>query len=218
MHDSPVLRLPVEGTWKVIRTPGHDPFAFDLVAVDAESRKALSKPRWQHFLGRIRVEDTYSWSHPVFAPLAGTVLQARDGHPDREELHLVKDLVSMVISRPSITGNDIRPFAGNHVIIRGEDEDTYAFLAHLQQNSIEVVDEQRVGLGQLIGRVGNSGVTVEPHLHFQLFDQVDNLRSAGAPSFRISEFERWTGEEWQLVDEDVLRKGGLIRSVPAEPR
>jgi hypothetical protein len=52
---------------------------------------------------------------------------------------------------------------GNHVAI--ECEGTTIYLAHLLNGSIMVVAGQRVRSGDLIGRVGNSGNTTEPHLH-----------------------------------------------------
>jgi hypothetical protein len=53
--------------------------------------------------------------------------------------------------------------AGNHVAI--ETESGTIFLAHLMKNSVTVNVGQRVRAGQVIGRVGNSGYSSEPHLH-----------------------------------------------------
>jgi murein DD-endopeptidase MepM/ murein hydrolase activator NlpD len=38
-------------------------------------------------------------------------------------------------------------------------------LAHLRQNSLTVAPGQVIAAGDLLGRVGNSGNTSEPHLH-----------------------------------------------------
>jgi hypothetical protein len=208
--DAPIIDLPVQGTWKLIKSPGHARFAFDLVAID-DSHRTSRKSRLQHILGRANVGDSYSWSRSAYAPIDGIVVRASDGSPDRQHLSLLRDLWAMIFSRPKLNPGDIRPFAGNHVIIHGEG--FYVFLAHLQCGSLRVTEGDNVEAGQPIARIGNSGFTLEPHLHFQLFDQIDDLLTATAPPFRVTEYERWTGARWELVSNAVLQKGDLIRSL-----
>lgn len=207
--NAPLLHLPVEGTWRLIRSPGHEQFAFDLVAVDEALRRTMTRSRLQHLLGRTHVEDTFSWNRPVLAPVDGTVVQTTNDVPDRERLSLLRDLWSLVFSRPEVDPDDISPTAGNHVIIRGDD--FYVFLAHLKQGSVPVQAGDEVDTGQVIGRVGNSGSSLMPHVHLQLFDQIDDLLSAEAPAFAVAEYERWTGTDWELVRDNVLSKGDIIR-------
>jgi murein DD-endopeptidase MepM/ murein hydrolase activator NlpD len=58
---------------------------------------------------------------------------------------------------------DQRHPAGNHVrLVCGEAD---VLLAHLMRSSVAVTSGQWVEAGQLIGRVGNSGLSLEPHLH-----------------------------------------------------
>ncbi len=69
---------------------------------------------------------------------------------------------------------------GNHVILdlgRGR----FAFYAHLKPDSIEVKGGDRVGVGQVIARTGNSGSSTGPHLHFQVMDRPSALVSNGLP-------------------------------------
>ena len=69
---------------------------------------------------------------------------------------------------------------GNHVIVdlgRGK----YAFYAHLQPGSIKVKVGDRVRRGQVLGLVGNSGNSTEPHLHFHVSDANSPLGSEGVP-------------------------------------
>jgi hypothetical protein len=54
---------------------------------------------------------------------------------------------------------------GNHIIIRNEETDVYVKLSHLARGSVVVNEGDRLRAGQLVGRVGNSGNTTEPHLH-----------------------------------------------------
>ena len=53
--------------------------------------------------------------------------------------------------------------AGNHVIL--ECGSVWIVLGHLQRGSVAVHVGEITELGHVIGRVGNSGNTGEPHLH-----------------------------------------------------
>jgi murein DD-endopeptidase MepM/ murein hydrolase activator NlpD len=53
--------------------------------------------------------------------------------------------------------------AGNHVVISCMNVEL--LMAHMENGSVAVEAGERVETGQLVGRVGNSGNTTEPHLH-----------------------------------------------------
>ena len=73
----------------------------------------------------------------------------------------------------------MRPLAGNYVLVEGEEG--VAFYAHLRQRSVCVEEGQCVRRGDLIGKVGNSGNSTQPHLHFHLMDSPSPLGSNGIP-------------------------------------
>lgn len=52
---------------------------------------------------------------------------------------------------------------GNHVILRCSE--AWIVLAHMRQGSVTVAPGERVTTGTLLGEVGNSGASTEPHLH-----------------------------------------------------
>ena len=82
----------------------------------------------------------------LHAPCDGTVVAAEGSQPDFR----VPD--QDPINRP-----------GNHVILRcGAVEIVFA---HMRQGSLTVTLGQSVTTGNLLGEVGNSGATTEPHLH-----------------------------------------------------
>jgi hypothetical protein len=56
---------------------------------------------------------------------------------------------------------------GNTIIIKHADG-LYSKLSHLQKGSVSVKTGDNVRYGQVIGKVGNSGRSPYPHLHFQL--------------------------------------------------
>lgn len=55
--------------------------------------------------------------------------------------------------------------AGNHVVVRCAEEDVNVELAHMKEGSVAVEQGESVDEGKLLGRVGNTGNTTEPHLH-----------------------------------------------------
>jgi murein DD-endopeptidase MepM/ murein hydrolase activator NlpD len=69
---------------------------------------------------------------------------------------------------------------GNHVIV-DLGGGHYAFYAHLKPGSIRVRAGDRVHRGQVLGLVGNSGNSTEPHLHFHVSDANSPLGSEGVP-------------------------------------
>ncbi len=69
---------------------------------------------------------------------------------------------------------------GNHVILRLR-PGVFAAYAHLQPGSVRVEVGDHVRAGQVLGRLGNSGNTGGPHLHFQLMDRPSILDADGVP-------------------------------------
>lgn len=75
---------------------------------------------------------------------------------------------------------------GNHVVV-DMGGGRFAFYAHLQPGSATVKVGQRVQAGQPIGRLGNSGNSDGPHLHFHVMDGPSPLASDGVP-YRFTRF------------------------------
>ena len=76
---------------------------------------------------------------------------------------------------------------GNHVIL-DLGGGAYAFYAHLQPGSLKVKLGNKVRRGQVIGLVGNSGNSTEPHLHFHVSDANSPLGCEGLP-YAFNAFE-----------------------------
>ncbi|MBE3555059.1 MAG: M23 family metallopeptidase, partial [Thermicanus sp.] len=97
-------------------------------------------------------EEYYCYGEPVYAPAEGSVVAVEE---DVEE------------NQPGIPNLD-NPF-GNYVILKhGSGE--YSLLSQLQKGSVTVEIGDKVSRGDLLGYVGNSGDSMEPHLHFQVMD------------------------------------------------
>jgi Peptidase family M23 len=111
----------------------------DLVALD----------RWGFRADGILPTDPASYAifgRAVIAPCAGEVIAVVDGLPD--------------LQVPKV---DREHLAGNHAILRCSGVEI--LLGHFRNNSVRVSLGQRLGVGDVIAQVGNSGNTSEPHLH-----------------------------------------------------
>ena len=69
---------------------------------------------------------------------------------------------------------------GNHVVL-DLGGGLFAFYAHMQKGSVTVARGDEVKRGQVLGKLGNTGNTSAPHLHFHLMDGPSVLGSSGLP-------------------------------------
>jgi hypothetical protein len=116
-----------------------DRHAIDLVKLNRFGNRARG-------LAPARLTDYSIFNADVRSPCAGTVEQLEDDLSDH-------DPGEMDWAHP----------AGNHVVLRCGA--VQVLLAHLRHRSVAVSSHDSIRAGQLLGRVGNSGGTREPHLH-----------------------------------------------------
>jgi murein DD-endopeptidase MepM/ murein hydrolase activator NlpD len=90
----------------------------------------------------------------------------------------------------------LETIGGNHVIMEIGDG-LYAFYAHMQPGSVRVKVGDHVRRGQVLGLLGNSGNSSEPHLHFHICDQNSELGCEGLP-YRLDGYEvQGKGDGWR---------------------
>jgi peptidase M23-like protein len=224
LDDPVVVELPLRGQWSVERTPadripshGTDllgqRYAYDLVRTDHRRGFHVHPAGTLRFLltgGRTR--DCYGWGQPVHAVSDGVVVQAVDGVAERQRLHPVRESWVAVTTtvRFARRGLDPAGLAGNHVIT--ETAGTYALYAHLAPGSVAVTRGQQVRAGEVLGRVGHTGNSTAPHLHFHLMDSADPLRARGIPcAFAAYLVER--DGQWQAVERGIPHRRERISSV-----
>lgn len=160
-----------------------------------EKRKRYSKKnKISYFISHIPADKYYCWEQPVYAPVDGKILRTDTKWEDNTETNIWKTIKMWYDAtyrfRPKeINGRiDIRPNVGNYIMIKAK-EGYIVFLAHLKKESIKVKEGQLVKSGDMVGNVGNSGNSTAPHLHINLFDQMDNLFQAKVLPFVFNEYQ-----------------------------
>jgi hypothetical protein len=129
-------------------------YAQDWVYIDPETRQVAS--------GNASLAKNYfGYGKGIYAVSDGTIVDVLDGLPDVETIYSPRNVT-------------IATAPGNYVIqdIGGG---RYACYAHMVPGSVQVRAGDAVKEGQLLGRMGNSGNSDLPHLHFQVV--------TGAPMF-----------------------------------
>ena len=131
-------------------------YAFDFMrfndAGQAFAGEASSNQKW---IGS-RVENWIGYGSEVLAVADGRVVMVQDGIPD-----------SRPMDPDRLRGLTGETLGGNEIVI-DIGNDIFAFYGHLQPGSVPVREGDRVRKGQVLGRVGNSGNSTLPHLHFQI--------------------------------------------------
>jgi murein DD-endopeptidase MepM/ murein hydrolase activator NlpD len=157
-------------------------FAIDWVKVNPQGRT---------FDGDAKQNAAYlAHGQEAIAVADGTIAAIKDGIPEN-----VPGITSRAVP---ITMDTI----GGNFVVLDLGEGRYAFYAHLQPGSLRVKTGDKVNRGRVLGLVGNSGNSTEPHLHFHVSDGLESLSSEGLPyvldAFEIAAgpggFERRSGE------------------------
>ncbi len=150
------FHLPSRDTWYVLhggraRTTNyhhgntHQRWAYDLVVKrDGRQRERGSD--------RHRNESYYAHGKDLLAPAAGTVVHVVDGVPE---------------NRPPERGR-----AGGNGLIIDHGFGEFSALWHAIPGSLEVQVGDRVQTGQRVAKVGNSGRSTGPHIHWHVSNRI----------------------------------------------
>ena len=188
-----VVRLPFDGIWYVAAGHGSldthrrftsEAFAYDFLRIGEEGRSHGGQ-------GTLN-SDYYAYGQPVLAAADGEVTYVRNDVPENAPGEAM----------PATPG-------GNAVIIRHAD-DFYTYYAHMRPGGMRVGIGDIVVKGDVIGEVGNSGDSTEPHLHFHAMSGPDAAASGGIPVV----FESWVsqayGSKARVRGMDTLPRGDFV--------
>lgn len=224
MREPIIVELPLRGEWLSPNTPGtkipsHGTnqlgtrYAYDFIQVDWERRgsPAYRVSLAKYLLFGVPLHKYYCWGQEIYAPCDGIVVQTKDGYKERERTNLCFDMINAYKNAHYFNPakDDIQSVAGNYIIMKCGDN-VYAALCHLQTGSIRVKLGQSLKKGEVIGKVGHSGNSFAPHLHFQLMDSADIVTANGLPC-AFEQYEVYKDNEWKKVvngiptDTDRLR-------------
>ncbi len=111
----------------------------------------------------------YCYNQPVLAVADGKVVSVTDNVPENVPN---SNKLAVPITLKTVGGNDVILDIGHG---------HYALYGHFIPGSIKVHAGEKVKKGQVLARLGNSGNSTEPHLHFQIMDQPSTLAANGLP-------------------------------------
>lgn len=137
-------------------------------------------------IGSTDLEDYGVWNREVLSPVAGTVIAAYDDESDITPG--TEEFLSM---------------EGNHVYLQIDSTGTYLLLNHLRKDSVIVSVGDHVNAGDVLGQVGNSGSTSEPHLHIHHQRQnptttLHPILAEGLPLY------------FEGIDADIMPQKGIV--------
>ena len=224
MYEPIIVEFPLRGEWLSPNTPGtkvpsHGTnqlgtrYAYDFIQVDWNrmGTPAYRVGVMQYLFSGVKLSDYYCWGQEVYSPCDGIVVVAEDGYAENEKTNLLADMSNAYKNAHYFDPekDDIQSVAGNYVIIKYS-ENVYAALCHLQTGSIQVSVGQMIKKGEVIGRVGHSGNSFAPHLHFQLMDSGDITVANGVPC-AFEQYEIFQDNEWQIIENGIPTDKDRIR-------
>jgi hypothetical protein len=134
-------------------------FAIDWERLNGEHRLFVGDPK--------DVKNYFAYGQEVLAVADAAVVRAVDRFGDQ-------------VPGPLPPSIPLQEADGNHIIL-DLGNGRFALYAHLQPGSIRVHVGDRVRRGQILARVGNTGNTTAPHLHFHVMSATLSLASNGLP-------------------------------------
>lgn len=219
------IAFPLRGEWLAPNTPGtkiptHGTnkygtrYAYDFIQVDwtRPGYPAYRAGLLRYLFRGLPLNQYYCWGQEVYAPCDGVIVQALDGYEEASKTNLISDTLKAYKNahhfNPATDGT--QSIAGNYIIIACS-SNVYVAMVHLQKGSVLVTEGQRVKKGDVIGRVGHSGNSYMPHLHFQLMDSSDITIAKGLPC-AFEEYEVFRNGKWMIVQDGIPTNTDRIRS------
>jgi murein DD-endopeptidase len=148
-------------------------------------------------------KNYYAYGSDALAVADGVVTEVKDGIPENIP---GRDSRAVPITLETVGGNHvILDIGGGH----------FAFYAHLQPGSLRVKLGDKMRRGQVLGLVGNSGNSTEPHFHFHIENGSSPLGAEGLP-YSLASFEV-VGHGWGWKPADATAPAEVHKNeIPVE--
>ena len=158
------LRLPFEGEWYVAW--GGRSINYNNHTIAPDQRFAydfkIRKDGYSFINNGLKNEDYYCYNKKILAPGDGKIVDIENN---------IKE--NRIGEKPKISGNRV-------IIDHGNGE--FSVLSHFKKGSIVVDVGDYVISGQFLGFCGNSGQSLEPHLHYHLQNSPVMFEGDGLPA------------------------------------
>lgn len=175
VQNSPADRVPSHGTTRFATS-----YAIDFVPVGENGRTAAIT-----FGSLVRPEPASAFpgfGRPILAPVDGVVVGTHDGEPDHPAYRGLPS-IGYALTQARRAAMGWAALAGNHILL--DHGGAIVAVCHLQRGSVGVRRGQKVRVGEVLARCGNSGNSTEPHVHVQAMSAPDPEHAeAIAVSFR----------------------------------
>jgi hypothetical protein len=116
-----------------------------------------------------RNDSYFCYNQPIYSVATGKVVDIADGLPENVP-HSGKYAIA----------TDFNNAAGNHIVAEIA-PNRYVLYAHMRPGTVQVKVGDTVKVGDILGRVGNTGSSTEPHLHMHIDNQPSFLAGNGMP-------------------------------------
>jgi hypothetical protein len=182
--------LPLNGRFALAQR-----FAIDWEQIDDQNRLVKGD--------RSKVKNYTIFGKDVIAVADGTVVATRNDLPEQPPGKLPDNL-------------PIDQADGNFVVL-DIGNGAFALYAHMQPGSVKVAAGAKVKVGDLLGKVGNTGNTSAPHLHFHVMDGPSPLQANGIP-YIIDHFSMTAIDKAGTADFDKAESTGApLTLTPINP-
>jgi hypothetical protein len=198
-----IVAPPLRGTdWMSLGATG--PNSYHRRALMVEGGHAWLAQRYAIDFAKFHMVDgkAFTWKGPedqnasyfcyndeIYSVAPGKVVEALDGLPENVP-HSGKLAIDLTWQNAG----------GNHVVV-DIGYGLYAFYAHMRPGSVAVKEGDIVTTGQVLGHVGNTGSSSEPHLHFHVIDRPQFLSGQGVP-YEFTKFS--TSPRIEIADQEAV--------------
>ncbi|ESU22769.1 hypothetical protein FEDK69T_20300 [Flavobacterium enshiense DK69] len=165
-------------------------YAYDFVVLNSDGKQYNGKGE--------NNADWYGFGNDVLAVADGEIIALENNQKDDKTFDV-----------PSLKTNPLALY-GNYVVIK-HGENVYSMYGHLKhQSSAGLKVGSKIKKGQKIGKIGTSGSSFFPHLHFEMRNNI-NHDSEGLPSY-FNDYSVFLGSAKKDIKKGSVNTGDIIQS------